>query len=194
MQSKKPWRPPPKLEDIAAVVARVELIPADRPLTTGEIRLLDSLAAQLRRRSQNDRSEGLLDLLRRVSAVRTGKRDAGVPAPAELPPGAKEPSEKRRGGLGHVHRELSELAAKQPLDGKSLGRIHEIVNETARLVEKGPAYRRVYERALQIQKKALRPPQQKRATGKSRGLVKNPELLYGGREVLGGAPSTGRRR
>lgn len=30
-------------------------------------------------------------------------------------------------------------------------------------------------------------------TGKSRGLVKNPELLHGGREVLGGAPSTGHR-
>lgn len=193
-QSKKPWRPPPKLEDIAAVVARVELIPADRPLTTGEIRMLDSLTAQLRRRSQNDRSEALLDLLRRVSAVRTGKRDAGGPVPAEQSPGAKKPSEESRGRVGHLHRELSELAAKQPLDGKSLGRIHEIVNETARLVEKGPAYPRLYERALQIQKKALRPPQQQRRTGKSPGLVQNPELLYGGREVLGGAPSTGRRR
>ncbi|SRX96065.1 hypothetical protein MSP7336_04340 [Mycobacterium shimoidei] len=189
MQSKEPWRPPPKLEEIAAVVARVELIPADRPLTAREIRMLDSLAAQLRRRSLNDRSEGLLDLLRRVSAVRTGKRDAGGPAP-----GAKNPAEEGRGRVGRIHRELSELAAMQPLQGKSLGRLHEIVEETARLVEKGPAYRRAYERALHIQKKALRPPQQKKATGKSRGLVKNPELLYGGREVLGGAPSTGRRR
>ena len=48
MQSKKPWRPNPKLEEIAVVVARVELIPADRPLTSGEIRMLDSLAARVR--------------------------------------------------------------------------------------------------------------------------------------------------
>lgn len=188
MQSKKPWRPNPKLEEIALVVARVELIPTDRPLTSGEIRMLDSLAARLRQRALNDRSEGLLDLLRRVSAVRTRAREAGVPLPA-----AKRPAERGGGWLGHIHRELSGLAAEQPLQGKGLARLHEIVNETARLVEKGPEYRRLYERALQIQKKALRPPQQKGPTGKSRGLVKNPELLYGGREVLGGAPSTGRR-
>lgn len=81
MQSKKPGRPNPKLEEIAAVVARVELIPADRPLTSGEIRMLDTLAAQLRKRSRNERSEGFVDLLRRVSAVRSGNRDAGVPSP-----------------------------------------------------------------------------------------------------------------
>ncbi|MBN3458253.1 hypothetical protein JNN96_29870 [Mycobacterium sp. DSM 3803] len=188
MQSKKTWRPNPKLEEIAAVVARVELIPADRPLTAGEIRMLDSLIARLRRRSLNDRSEGLLDLLRRVSAVRTRNRDADAPAAD-----AKRPAENGRGGVGQMHRELSELAATHPLGPEGLGRLHEIVNEAARLVEKGSAYRRLYERALQIQRKALRPPQQTKATGKSRGLVKNPELLYGGREVLGGAPSTGRR-
>lgn len=188
MQSKKPWRPNPKLEEIAAVVACVELIPADRPLTAAEIRMLDSLAARLRLRSRNDRSEGLLDLLRRVSAVRTRTRETGVPSPA-----AKRPAEKGGGWLGHTHRELSGLAAKQPLQGKGLARLHEIVNEAARLVEKGPEYRRLYARALQMQKKALRPPRQKGPTGKSRGLVRNPDLLYGGREVLGGAPSTGRR-
>lgn len=189
MQSKKPWRPNPKLDEIAAVVARVELIPADRPLTAGEIRMLDSLAARLRRRSLNDRSDGLLDLLRRVSAVRTRNRESGVPTAD-----AKRPPKKGRGVVGQMHRELSELGAEHPLEPESLGRLHEIVNEAALLVEKGPAYQRLYQRALQIQKKALRPPQQTTATGKSRGLVKNPELLYGGREVLGGAPSTGRRR
>jgi hypothetical protein len=193
MQSKKPWRRPPKLDDIAAVVVRVELIPTDRPLTAAEIRMLDSLTANLRRRSANDRSEELLDLLRRVSAVRNGKRHAGGAAPADTP-AVKNPPEEGRSQVGRIHRELSELAAKQPLQGKSLGRLHELVEETARLLKKGPAYQRAYERALQIQKKALRPPQQKKATGKSRGLVKNPEMLYGGREVLGGAPSTGRRR
>lgn len=98
----------------------------------------------------------------------------------------KNPPEEGRGRVGRIHRELSDLAAKQPLQGKSLGRLPEIVEETARLVKKGPAYQRAYEWALQIQKKALRPPQQKKATGKSRGLAKNPEMLYGGREVLGG--------
>lgn len=180
------------LDQLTALVARIELTPADRPLTTGEIRMLDSLAARLRRRSSNDRSEGLLDLLRRVSAVRTRKQDVGVPVPATQSHPAKNPTAEGKGGVGHIHRELSELAAKQPLQGKSLRRIHEIVNETARLAKKGPAYRRVYERALQIEKKALRPPQQKRPTGKSRGLVQNPGLTYGGREVLGGAPSSRR--
>ncbi|BBX06756.1 hypothetical protein [Mycolicibacterium aichiense] len=189
MQSKKPWRPTPKLEEIAAVVARVELIPADRPLTAGEIRMLDSLAARLRRRSLNDRSDGLLDLLRRVSAVRTSNREAGVSVPA-----AKNSANNGREGLGHIHRELSELAAKHPLGPEGLGRLQAIVNDTARLAEKGPSYQRLYERALQIQKNALRPAQQKGPRGKARGLVQNPELLYGGREVLGGAPSTGRRR
>lgn len=188
MQSKKPWRPNPKLEEIAVVVARVELIPADRPLTSGEIRMLDSLAARLRQRSLNDRSEGLLDLLRRVSAVRTRNCESGAPKAA-----AKNPPEEGRGGLGQMHRELSELAARHPVGPVGLRRLDEIVNETAQLVGKGSAYQRLHERALQIQKKALRPPQQRKAADKSRGLVKNPELLYGGREVLGGAPSTGRR-
>lgn len=183
----------PKLEQLAAVVARVELIPDDRPLTAAETRMLDSLASGLRRRALNDRSEGLLDLLHRVSAVRTRNRGASVPAQGEQAPTAKRTAGKGRGGVGHIHSELSELAAKHPLGPEGLGRLHEIVNETARLVEKGPAYRRLYERVLQIQKRALRPAPQKGPTGKSRGLVKNPELLYGGHEVLGGGTVDGTR-
>lgn len=86
--------------------------------------------------------------------------------------------------LSRLHGELSELAAKQPLQGKNLRRLQAIVNGTAPLAARDPGYRRVYERALRIQKKALRPPRAKRRN--------ETGLTYGGREVLGGAPSTRR--
>lgn len=100
------------------------------------------------------------------------------------PRGADRPDSR----IGRLHRELSELAAKQAghqrLAGKSLRRLEQIVNEVAPLAARDPGYRRVYERALRIQRKALRPPGTKRRN--------DIGLTSGGREVLGGAPSTGR--
>jgi len=223
------------LDQLTAAVAHAELIPTNRPLTAGEIALLDDLAAQLRAAFFSDRSEEITGLLRRVSAVRTGKRDAGVPAPAKQSPAAKKPAKvqktppaqkamavqarlngadgpepaeraatpsasdaparkpKEKGKtIGQIHSELSEMAAKQELGRKSRQRLEEIVNEAASLVSKGPDYRRLYERALQIQKKTLTPPRGSKWRGGPAGLVQNSGLSQGGREVLGGLPSSRR--
>lgn len=100
------------------------------------------------------------------------------------PRGADRPDSR----IGRLHRELSELAAKQAgnqrLAGKSLRRLAAIVNGTAPLAARDPGYRRVYDRALRMQQKALRPPRAKRQN--------ETGLTYGGREVLGGAPSSRR--
>lgn len=79
------------------------------------------------------------------------------------------------------------------LGRKRRERLDEIVNDAAKLVRKGPSYRWVYERALQIQEEALTPPptKGKRRVGPA-GLVLNTGLSQGGREVLGGLPSTRR--
>lgn len=85
------------------------------------------------------------------------------------------------GRLRHLHRELSGLAAKLAagqLGSKGVGRLSAILNETARHASHESGYRRVYDRALQIQKRALRPPRAKRRNGTG--------LSQGGREVLGG--------
>ena len=66
------------LDQFTAAVAHAELIPAGRPLTVGETEMLDDLAARLRKQFFGDRSDDIRDLLRRVSAVRTGKRDTAA--------------------------------------------------------------------------------------------------------------------
>lgn len=91
-----------------------------------------------------------------------------------------------------IHRELSELAAKQQLGRKSHKRLEEIVSEAARLASQRPEYRRLYERALQIQKKALTPPRAKKRRGDAAGFFQNPGLSQGGREILCGLPSSRR--
>lgn len=98
------------------------------------------------------------------------------------------PGPNPAGRLRDLHRELSELAGKLAAGGqlgpKGLRRLDAIIDETARLVERRPVYRRVYERALEIQKRALRPPW---AKGRN-----ETGLTEGGHEVLGGLPGTRR--
>lgn len=187
------------LDQLTAAVAHAELIPTNRPLTTGEIELLDDLNARLRPALASHRVE-IIGLLRRVSAVRRN-RDTGVRAPATQSPAAKKPakvkSSKPNGTtIEQIHSELSEMATTQKLGTlgrKRRERLDEIVNDAAKLVWKGPQYRWLYERALQIQEKTMRPPRPKsnRRVGPA-GLVQNPGLSQGGREVFGGLPSSRR--
>lgn len=168
------------LRALTAAVAHAEVIPADRPLTAEEISLLDHLAAQLRKQFFGDRSEEIQDLLRRVSAVRTGKRDttkttkvtpaAKAPAaaakkpakpkgsrptpaprkPTDDTPAAKEQSGK---GFGRLYNELTRFAAiKRRLKPAELERLDELVTETAMLAKQDNYYRKLHQRAKLIQK------------------------------------------
>ncbi len=81
-------------------------------------------------------------------------------------PASVGPSQKRTESsvkLREFHNELSELAAKQQLGRKALQRLEQILNEAASLASKRPEYRRLYDRALQIQRRALTPPRGKKA-------------------------------
>lgn len=187
------------LDQLAAAVTHAELIPTNRPLTTGEIELLDDLNTRLRAALVSHRGE-IIGLLRRVSAVRRN-RDTGVRVQDTQILAAKKPEKvqnaKAKGRtIEQIHRELSDMAIRQKsgtLGRKRRERLDEIVNDAAKLVRKGPPYRWLYERALQIQEKALTPPptKSKRRVGPA-GLVQNPGLSQGGREVLGGLPSSRR--
>lgn len=92
-----------------------------------------------------------------------------------------------------IHTELSELAAKQPLGRRGQRRLEEILNDVAKLAAKRPEYRRLYERALKVQRRALTPPGKKRKPGAAAGFSHNPGLSQGGREILCGLPSSRRR-
>ena len=123
---------------------------------------------------------------------------ADSPEPAEQPATSSASDElprkrvERSRALGQIHSELSEMAAKQELGRKSRQRLEEIINEAASLASKRPDYRRLYERALQIQKKTMTPPRGRKRRGGPAGLVQSPGLSQGGREVLGGLPSSRR--
>lgn len=102
--------------------------------------------------------------------------------------------------LRQLHRELSALAEKRrlkrPLKRKDFTRLELIMGEAGRLVAHDAEYQRLYEWALRIHKGAAKAavaatPRPGRPAGPE-GLVRNPELSYGGREVLGGAPSSRR--
>lgn len=81
----------PRHKQLAFEVDHAELIPASRPLTAEEIVQLDDLAERLRRAFFGNRSEEYVDLLRRVSAVRTGKRGAVAPTVSSNPTATKSP-------------------------------------------------------------------------------------------------------
>jgi hypothetical protein len=141
------------LDQLTRGVAHAELIPTNRPLTAGEIKLLDDLAAQLRAAFFSDRSEEIIGLLRRVSAVRTGKRDAGVLAPAKQSPGAKKPPKVKKAppawkatavqarlngaddpqpAEGAATPSASDAPPRKPKQkGKTIGQIHSELSEIA---------------------------------------------------------------
>lgn len=176
------------LRALTVAVAHAELIPAGRPLTREEIALLDGLAARLRKHFFGDRSDAVRDLLSRVSAVRTGKRDTTVsakpstaatsPAPAKKRPA--KPKEPRKApvkqnltneipaaaaghpgkGFGRIYNELTRFAAtKRRLKPAELARLDELVTETATLAKGDRYYRKLHQRAKLIQKGKTPPPQ-----------------------------------
>lgn len=88
-----------------------------------------------------------------------------------------------------IHDELTAFEAKHQLGRRDSQRLNTILNQAGRQIAKGPGYRRVYDRALRIQRKkimALAPSKRRR------GGVTNPDRFEGGREVLGGLPSSRR--
>ncbi|WP_170092323.1 hypothetical protein [Mycobacteroides abscessus] len=188
---------PSKYAQLDAQVAQAELIPADRVLTAEEIALLDDLDSQLRAAWRNDRCKELRSLLSRMNAIRRARKPATpAPAPARRPPAA---TPVERGPL-RIRRELSEMAdkqrLKQQLKRKDFTRLEKILSETGRLVAHDAEYRRLYQWALRIHKGASQTaaaskPRSGKRVGPE-GLVRNPELSYGGREVLGGLPSSRR--
>lgn len=98
--------------------------------------------------------------------------------------------------LRQLHRELSAMAAQPRLKGKGVKRLEQILAETGPLVAHDDEYQRLYEWALRIHKGAAKAavaatPRPGRRVGPE-GLVRNPELSHGGREVLGGLPGTRR--
>lgn len=89
-----------------------------------------------------------------------------------------------------IHDELTAFEAEKQLGREGSQRLDAIVNQAARQVAKGPGYRRVYERALRVQREKIMAPTRSKRRGS--GGVRNPDLFQGGREVLGGLPSSRR--
>lgn len=177
-------------------VAQAERIPCDREATTEELRSVDDLVARLKAAAQSG-GPPYRYLCVKAKAVQARINSASGKEPAE--PVASEPvpdnarQQPNTNGLKQLHGELSEMAAKLPLGAKALRRLEEIINDAGSRAARHPGYRRLYDRALEIQKKALRPPRvkSKRRRGGG-GLVLSAELTEGGREVLGGLPSSRR--
>lgn len=99
--------------------------------------------------------------------------------------------------LRQLHRELSAMAAQPRLKGKGVKRLEQILAETGPLVAHDDEYRRIYQWALRLHKGASKPtgaPTPRKGSKRvgPAGLVRNPELTQGGREVLGGLPGTRR--
>ena len=88
-----------------------------------------------------------------------------------------------------IHDELTTFEAKHQLGRKDSSRLEKIVNQAGRQAARGPGYRRLYERALRVQRAKFMPPTRNKQ--RVRG-VSNPDLFQGGREVLGGLPSSRR--
>ncbi len=142
---------------------------------------------------QSSAATGLGDQKRAPSKARTRLNEADGREKTERAssPASDRPPHKRTTPR-EIHRELSELAAKQQLGRKGQRRLEEILNEVAGLASKRPEYRRLYERALQIQKRALTPPRRKKRPGDAAGFFQNPGLSHRGREILSGLPSSRR--
>lgn len=127
-----------------------------------------------------------------------------VPAP-ELPssPPVSDDPPPKQATLREIKTELSELASRKHLQPEDIHRlkqllpqIEQVINDAAPFVASRPASRRVYEQALNSQRRALA-----LAAGSTRvkrgahpaGLAQGRGLTQSGREVLGGAPGSRRR-
>ncbi|NOQ58437.1 hypothetical protein [Mycolicibacterium fortuitum] len=193
------------LRALTAAVAHAEVIPADRPLTREEINLLDHLAARLRKQFFGDRSEEIQDLLRRVSAVRTGKRDTTKttkPTPAAKSPAAKKrqpPSQKTKNkkSANKLNAELHRIsAAGRPISKADAAVLDGIVEQLRVLADGDRRVRLLWLRALDVReyltgKSSV--PDRDRSGVPSAGRVGRPRGLdLARREVLGGLPSSRR--
>lgn len=195
---------PSTLDQFTAEVVQAEQIPLDRDLTAEETERFADLERRLRAAWMRDRSDELRALLRRTKAIRRARKPvAPAPAPAEQLPASPAAKKRVEHGPQQIRRELTEMAAKQrlqpQLSGRALRRLEAIMNATASRVAHDAEYQRLYQWALRIHGRASKAAvaaasRAGKRTGQARGLVQNPALLYGGREVLGGAPSTGRGR
>ncbi|MDH6245506.1 hypothetical protein [Mycobacterium sp. OTB74] len=97
--------------------------------------------------------------------------------------------------LGQIRSDLSRLETKKRLKNKDFIRLEEILSQTGSLVAKDREYERLYRWALGIHKGKSKPPSQPPRANKRigpSGLVENPGLSQGGREVLGGLPGSRR--
>lgn len=136
----------------------------------------------------------------RTRVWRLGDTDGG--APKEQASAASDGPPRKMTPLREINSELAELAAKKQLHPENhqrlkriLNELEQILNEAARLASTRPESRRLYERALRSQQEALalaaRKNRRNRASGPA-GMVQNRGLSQGGREVLGGLPSSRR--
>jgi hypothetical protein len=162
-----------------------------------------------------------MSLLKRVSEVRTGKHTRRTAEPArkgnaalrvqESPPPAtlvkgqmtastKKPMKTSK-GFGRIDKELTRIAAiKRPLTVEELQRLDELVKETKslRAEDNHKMFRLLHQRARLLRKsKTPQPKRTKRGPAVPRGvlpagLVGSRRLSQGGREVLGGLPSSRR--
>jgi len=165
---------PSTLDQFTAEVVQVELIPVDRDFSAEE-------------------NELFTDLECRLKAIRRARKQAAAPAPDTQALAVEEPVEQ---GPRQIRRELTEMAAKPRLKQKDVARLEQILTESGPLVAHDAEYQRLYQWALRLHKGAPKPtapstPRKGRRMGPA-GLVQNPEFTYGGREVLGGLPSSRR--
>ncbi|AFS13636.1 MULTISPECIES: hypothetical protein [Mycobacterium avium complex (MAC)] len=209
-----------KLQLLTDEVVRAERIAIDRPLTAEEIGWLDDLSARLRTAYFGGKQD--MSLLKRVSAVRTGKHttaepareDTGAQCVQEPPPLATlakaqtkitKKHTKTSKGFGRINNELSRIAAiKRRLTDEELQRLDELVKETKALMteDNSKTFRLLHQRARLVRKslrksKTPQPKRLERRTAVPRGvlpagLVGSRRLIQGGREVLGGLPSSRR--
>lgn len=184
---------PSKYPLFTAEVVEAELIPVDRDLSREKAERFADLETRLLAAWLGDRSDELRALLRRMKAIRRARKQAAAPAPDTQAPAVEEPVEP---GPQKIRRELTEMAAKPRLKQKDVTRLEQILTEMGPLVAHDAEYRRLYQWALRLHKGAPKPtapstPRKGRRMGPA-GLVQNPELTSGGREVLGGLPSSRR--
>lgn len=201
-----------KFDQLVAAVTHAELIPANRNLTAGEIELLDDLSARLRAYSFGNPSQKVNDLLRRVSAVRTGKRDspisaAAAPATSTAPPTAS-PSKRKKNSKGpsrgaqrqstRTHSlELRRIAqAGRPMAPSDAEALNQIIAELEALSRKAPIARTLWTQALDTRAYLTggsAAPDRDRSGVPSAGRISAPRGLDSAkREVLGGLPGTRR--
>lgn len=200
-----------KFDQLVAAVTHAELIPANRNLTAGEIELLDDLSARLRAYFFGNPSEKVNDLLRRVSAVRTGKRDspisaAAAPATSTAPPAdsaskrknSKGPSRGAQRQSTRTHSlELRRIAqAGRPMAPSDAEALNQIIAELEALSRKAPIARTLWTQALDTRAYLTgrsAAPERDRSGVPSAGRISAPRGLdRAKREVLGGLPGTRR--